>query len=124
MPHHSTIRRSAVFELVEATNLSALLQPVQVELAYDIGDPLAVQAAFRCGRASWLNWTFSRDLLTLGIATAVGEGDICVRPTDEQSVEFELRSPNGHARLTAALSTLQDFLSETYELVPAGAEGD
>lgn len=125
MPHPDTIRRAAVFVLVEASNFGALPQPVAVELAYDPADPLAVQAAFRCGRANWIDWIFSRDLLRQGTAatTAIGEGDVCVRRSDENNVELELRTPTGHARLTAPLSALWEFLNATYELVPVATEG-
>ena len=124
MTEHSTVIRSADFELVEPPGPPSPTLPIQVELAFDAHDPFAVQTAFRCSRAHWVTWTFSRELLALGVVAPVGHGDICVQPADDDSVELELRSPNGYARVLAPLPTLRDFLDLTYELVAAGAEGD
>ena len=57
---HVTLRSTAVFDLL-APRTPAV--PVQVELRYDTKDPYAVVAAFRTGRAGWVEWVFARDLL-------------------------------------------------------------
>ena len=68
---HTTIRSTAVFDLVGPPNPPV---PVQVEMRYDTRDPYAVQAAFRTGRAGWVEWVFSRDLLTEGLLAPAGAG--------------------------------------------------
>jgi hypothetical protein len=78
---HTTIRSTAVFDLVGPPNPPV---PVQVEMRYDTRDPYAVQAAFRTGRAGWVEWVFSRDLLTEGLITAAGAGDVRIRPSRRQ----------------------------------------
>ena len=97
---HTTIRSTAVFDLVGPPNPPV---PVQVEMRYDTRDPYAVQAAFRTGRAGWVEWVFSRDLLTEGLITAAGAGDVRIRPAehDSEAMEIELSSPSGHATFRA-----------------------
>ena len=57
---HVTLRSTAVFDLL-APRTPAV--PVKVELRYDTRDPYAVVAAFRTGRAGWVEWVYARDLL-------------------------------------------------------------
>jgi hypothetical protein len=85
-----------------------------------------VQAAFRTGRAGWVEWVFSRDLLTEGLITAAGAGDVRIRPSesDSESIEIELSSPSGHATFRAASREVSEFLTQTHEIVPPGAEDD
>jgi hypothetical protein len=87
---HVTLRSSAVFDLL-APHTPAV--PVQVELRYDTRDPYAVIAAFRTGRAGWVEW-----------------------------VIFELNSPSGHAVFETSAHRLADFLDRTYDIVVPGGE--
>src|SRR6266511_226498 len=93
---HVTLRSTAVFDLL-APQTPAV--PVQVELRYDTRDPYAVIAAFRTGRAGWVEWVFARDLLADGLLADAGDGDVRIRPSveDPESVLIELNSPSGHA---------------------------
>jgi hypothetical protein len=120
---HTTIRSTAVFDLVGPPNPPV---PVQVEMRYDTRDPYAVQAAFRTGRAGWVEWVFSRDLLTEGLLGAAGSGDVRIRPAegDAESVEIELSSPSGHATFRAASREVSEFLARTHEIVAPGCEDD
>ncbi|GAA4778665.1 SsgA family sporulation/cell division regulator [Actinomycetospora chlora] len=120
---HTTIRSTAVFDLVGPPNPPV---PVQVEMRYDTRDPYAVQAAFRTGRAGWVEWVFSRDLLTEGLLGASGAGDVRIRPSDHdgESIEIELSSPSGHATFRAASREVSEFLARTHEIVAPGAEDD
>ena len=120
---HTTIRSTAVFDLVGPPNPPV---PVQVEMRYDTRDPYAVQAAFRTGRAGWVEWVFSRDLLTDGLLGAAGAGDVRIRPADgdPESVEIELSSPSGHATFRAASGEVSEFLARTHEIVAPGSEDD
>lgn len=120
---HTTIRSTAVFDLVGPPNPPV---PVQVEMRYDTRDPYAVQAAFRTGRAGWVEWVFSRDLLTEGLLGAAGAGDVRIRPAagDGESIEIELSSPSGHATFRAASREVSEFLARTHEVVAPGGEDD
>jgi hypothetical protein len=118
---HVTLRSTAVFDLL-APHSSAV--PVQVELRYDTRDPYAVVAAFRTGKAGWVEWVFSRDLLADGLLADAGEGDVRIRPAadDPEIVIFELSSPSGHALFETSAHRLADFLDRTYDIVVPGGE--
>lgn len=118
---HVTLRSSAVFDLLAPRSPAV---PVQVELRYDTRDPFAVVAAFRSGRAGWVEWVFSRDLLADGLLGEAGEGDVRVRPADDdpEIVVVELDSPSGHAVFEASAQRLAEFLDSTYDVVVPGHE--
>ena len=118
---HVTLRSSAVFDLM-APRTPAV--PVQVELRYDTRDPYAVIAAFRTGRAGWVEWVFSRDLLADGLLARAGEGDVRIRPAsgDPEIVVVELSSPSGHAVFEASAQRLAEFLDASYDVVLPGRE--
>ncbi len=118
---HVTLRSTAVFELL-APRTPAV--PVQVELRYDTRDPYAVIAAFRTGRAGWVELVFSRDLLADGLIAQAGEGDVRIRPAGDnpEVVVVELSSPSGHAMFEAAAEELADVLDRTYDVVLPGNE--
>jgi hypothetical protein len=121
---HVTLRSTAVFDLL-APRTPAV--PVQVELRYDTKDPYAVVAAFRTGRAGWVEWVFARDLLADGLIADAGDGDVRIRPAadDPEVVVIELSSPSGHAMFEASAQELADFLDRTYDVVvPAEPEAD
>lgn len=118
---HVTLRSSAVFDLL-APRTPAV--PVHVELRYDTRDPFAVVAAFRTGRAGWVEWVFSRDLLADGLLADAGDGDVRIRPVpdDPEIVLIELDSPSGHAVFEASAQRLAEFLDTTYDVVLPGHE--
>ncbi|QIZ33927.1 SsgA family sporulation/cell division regulator [Saccharopolyspora sp. ASAGF58] len=118
---HVTLRSTAVFDLL-APQTPAV--PVQVELRYDTRDPYAVVAAFRTGRAGWVEWVFARDLLADGLIAHAGEGDVTIRPALDapEVVAIELSSPSGHAVFEASAQELADFLDRTYDVVVPGNE--
>ncbi|GAA4547832.1 MULTISPECIES: SsgA family sporulation/cell division regulator [Amycolatopsis] len=118
---HVTLRSTAVFDLL-APRTPAV--PVKVELRYDTRDPYAVVAAFRTGRAGWVEWVYARDLLADGLLADAGDGDVRIRPSveDPESVLIELNSPSGHAMFEASAQELADFLDRTYDVVLPGNE--
>jgi hypothetical protein len=118
---HVTLRSSAVFDLL-APRTPAV--PVQVALRYDTRDPYAIVAAFRTGRAGWVEWVFSRDLLADGLIAQAGEGDVRIRPGmgDPEIVVVELNSPSGHAVFEASAQRLAEFLDASYDIVLPGDE--
>lgn len=118
---HVTLRSTAVFELFtpQAPNV-----PVKVELKYETSDPYAVVAAFRTGRAGWVEWVFARDLLADGLLADAGEGDVRIRPSvdDPETIVIELNSPSGHAMFEASAHELAMFMDRTYDVVLPGNE--
>lgn len=118
---HVTLRSSAVFDLL-APRTPAV--PVQVALRYDTRDPYAIVAAFRTGRAGWVEWVFSRDLLADGLIADAGDGDVRIRPGagDPEIVVVELNSPSGHAVFEASAQRLAEFLDASYDIILPGNE--
>lgn len=103
--------------------------PVTAGLHYGADDPWAVRVAFRTGGPEDLvvEWMFGRQLLTDGLATAVGEGDVRVWPAlhdGERVVNLAMTSPSGSALFEVDRNDLAEFLQQTYLAVPTGTEAD
>jgi hypothetical protein len=101
--------------------------PVAAEISYDHSDPYAVRVAFHTGGDEIVEWTFARALLTDGVTSPVGEGDVQVWPSHANGhpvVCISLSSPSGRALFEAPLPGLVEFLTKTYAVVPTGSEGD
>jgi len=95
-------------------------------LKYVVSDPYAVEATFRAGDQG-ISWVLGRDLLSDGLLSECGEGDVRVWPTVEDGREvvmLQLTSPDGSALLAADAEGLQAFLERTYDAVPLGYEDD
>ena len=78
---HMVICSPAVFELISPDSPAV---PVKVELTYDSRDPFAVQASFRTGQGTAVDWVFARDLLADGLMASSGTGDVRVQPTADR----------------------------------------
>ncbi|GAA3746391.1 SsgA family sporulation/cell division regulator [Salinactinospora qingdaonensis] len=101
--------------------------PLVARLDYTADDPYAIKVSFHVGEDDPVEWIFARELLTVGIVRAVGEGDVRVWPakgSGERTLNITLSSPFGHAQFDAAVAPVADFLHRTYEIVPAGQESD
>ena len=72
---HTVICSPAVFELIAP---DAPVVPVNVDLTYTSRDPYAVQASFRTGNGTAVDWVFARDLLRDGLVGPSGTGDVRV----------------------------------------------
>lgn len=68
-------------------------------------------------------WTFGRDLLNEGLAGPAGDADVVVWP-DDDDLCIRLESPDGTAvlRFRNRRRMVENWLRQTYKLVPAGAE--
>jgi len=106
--------------------------PLVASLYYSREDPYAIRIAFHVGLDEPVEWIFARDLLSLGIEGREGQGgDVHVWPSAGSEggapgsvLNIELSSPFGQAHFEAPVKDISDFLSRTYELVPAGDESD
>lgn len=118
---HTIICSPAVFELIAP---DAPVVPVKVDLSYHSCDPYAVQASFRTGNGTNVDWVFARDLLHQGLRAPAGTGDVRVQPMpyNPTRVQLELSSPSGYAVFTTCAQTLGEFLYRTFEAVPADTE--
>ncbi len=118
---HTVICSPAVFELIAP---DAPVVPVKVDLSYHSRDPFAVQASFRTGNGTAVDWVFARDLLQDGLIAESGTGDVRVMPMphNPSKVQLELSSPSGHAVFTTCAQALGDFLHRTFEAVPRNTE--
>lgn len=106
--------------------------PVLAGLHYESADPWAVRVAFQTGAKNddgsgdgTVEWMFARQLLTDGVRTAVGEGDVRVWPSEsgrERVVNLAMASPSGSALFEIDRDALVEFLQQTYLAVPTGSE--
>jgi hypothetical protein len=105
---------------------------VAVALSWRAEDPYAVEMVFTRDQGDpaerdWrdgVSWMLSRELLTEGLSSPAGNGDVRVRPHpgDWDVTVIELHGPAGTAVFEFDAAELQDFLSDTYDQVPDGAE--
>lgn len=103
-----------------------LAVPLIASLYYSPRDPYAVRMAFHVGTDEPIEWVFARDLLSEGLATCAGAGDVKIWPSageaDDSLLNLQLSSPMGLARFQAPADEIAQFLRRTCELVQFGAE--
>ena len=103
--------------------------PVVAFLRYSADDPWAVRVAFLTGGDGdgFVEWVFARQLLTEGVAEAVGEGDVRVWPAvrdRDRVIHLAMASPSGAALFEMERDDVVTFLQQTYLAVPTGSEED
>jgi hypothetical protein len=101
--------------------------PLTASLYYRGDDPYAIRMAFHVGTDDPVEWIFARDLLAEGLDCVAGDGDVRVWPTTaahRDVLNLELSSPFGQAHFEAPLTAMTGFLLRTFEVVPAGREGE
>lgn len=126
MSHIATVTAELELRLVVPGGPSL---PVVAGLRYESDDPWAVRVAFHTGGDGdgIVEWMFARQLLTDGVAQAVGEGDVRVWPSNEDGdrlVHLAMASPSGSALFEIDRDALVEFLQQTYLAVPTGLEAD
>ena len=102
---------------------------IDAELRYDPADPFAVSLAIGVDCGEPVIWTFARELLSAGVNSPSGEGDITVEPDMSHGFigERQLRvtlATDCMATMLASTDRVVEFLVETYAVVPTGAELD
>ena len=101
--------------------------PLVASLSYCADDPYAVRMAFHVGMEQPVEWIFARELLTAGPQYLTGDGDVQVWPASDDAenvLNIALSSPFGQALFEAPAADVAEFVERTYELVPAGREGE
>ncbi|GAB3746576.1 SsgA family sporulation/cell division regulator [Amycolatopsis oliviviridis] len=98
--------------------------PESCELRYDTSDPFAVVVRFLRDTAIEAEWLFSRELLSAGILTPSGEGDVRIGPDPDgaRRVMVTLMATEGSATFTVRLGELVEFLDCSHALVAPGEE--
>ncbi len=124
MTHIATVTAELELRLVVPGGPSL---PIRAGLRYETADPWAVRVAFQTGGEGdgVVEWMFARQLLTDGVATTVGEGDVRVWPTQvdgDYFVNLAMASPSGSALFEIDRDALVEFLQQTYLAVPTGSE--
>ncbi|WP_026875991.1 SsgA family sporulation/cell division regulator [Jiangella gansuensis] len=123
--YSSTIRYPLALRLLDDADEGE--RYIQAQLCYTASDPLAVTAVFDTTAREPVPWIFARDLLGAGLDEPSGHGDITIWPALDAhgtpTVRIRLRSPEGDAALEAPASAVEDFLIQTWSLVPRGLEG-
>ncbi len=102
--------------------------PLVASLSYRGDDPYAVRMAFHVGMGQPVEWIFARELLIAGNDAGVrGDGDVQVWPaegTHGEVLNIALSSPFGQALFETPAAPVAEFIRRTYQLVPAGREGE
>jgi hypothetical protein len=101
--------------------------PLTASLYYRGDDPYAIRMAFHVGTDDPVEWIFARDLLAEGLDSVTGDGDVRVWPSTaahRDVLNLALSSPFGEAHFEAPLTAMTGFLLRTFEVVPAGREGE
>lgn len=121
--HASTISYPLALRLLDDTSDD---RHIQAEFRYCAADPLAVTAVFDTAAREPVPWIFARDLLSAGLDEPSGHGDVAVWPAIDAhgmpTVRVRLRSPDGDAVLESPAADVEDFLIQSWALVPSGAE--
>lgn len=105
--------------------------PLAGSLSYAREDPYAIRIAIHVGLDEPVEWIFARELLSLGVKSHEGIGDVHVWPSvgseaDEPGgiLNIELSSPFGQAHLETPAKAVSDFLRRAHQIVPDGKESE
>jgi hypothetical protein len=101
------------------------METLPATLQYDRENPFAVRMAFPAPatlEGTEVCWEFSRELLTTGMDTPAGIGDVRVRPFGYERTVLEFHAAEGIAMVHVHTAEVRRFLERAQELVPAGDE--
>jgi hypothetical protein len=115
------VHTETVFELIQLDDRSV---PVDVNLDYDPGEPHAVQLTLALLGGDPVTWLVGRELLSKGLATRAGDGDIHIEPLSERTALMEFRSADGEAWFRIPVVEIAEFLHDTYEVIPQNRESE
>ena len=100
-------------------------EPLDGVLVFDPTDPYAVQLHLEA-RDGAVTWVFARELLVEGLYEPCGAGDVqvwpCLNGADEAVVVIELSSPEGTGLLETSSRRVQEFVSQSLQVLPLGQE--
>ncbi|MGP4086147.1 SsgA family sporulation/cell division regulator [Streptomyces sp. KR55] len=99
--------------------------PLRVEFRFDRGDPLVVSVTFHPEGGPPITWRIGRDLLHDGLLAPTGIGDVRVWPRISRGrpmLRLRLERCGMRVLFELDLHRVEDWLFETYDLVPPGEE--
>ena len=94
---------------------------ITVDFVYDRSDPWAVSLRFPADEDGPIVWCVARCLLSEGLNQVMGDGDFRVTPADGM-VRLQLSSPYGAAACAVDIDEMEEFVIESFALVPEGSE--
>ncbi|MFI6155138.1 SsgA family sporulation/cell division regulator [Kitasatospora sp. NPDC051170] len=100
---------------------------VEAQLRFDASLPYAVCLAFPSldgPDEGEIRWFFGRDLLNEGRHAPAGCGDVTVSPGPRGRVLVTLRGGEERAVISVPSDAVTAFLLDSFDLVPAGREGE
>jgi hypothetical protein len=110
---------------MDCVDAAGTVTSLEASFGYDPADPYAVTATFRTAAGSVV-WTFARELLSRGLTSPTGVGDVhiwpCLDSVGRAVVIIELSSPDGELVAQAPTQEVYRFVSRSLALVPAGLE--
>ncbi|KJK46528.1 hypothetical protein UK23_23305 [Lentzea aerocolonigenes] len=107
--------------VVEFIRPDGTVEPMNVDLQYRSDDPHAVTMRFQT-RDQESTWVCGRELLSDGLLSPAGIGDVRLRPDHGDVLVLELFTEDSHAVFHLSADELGRFLDSTYAVVPAGRE--
>ena len=101
------------------------MSPVAAQLSYDSSDPYALTLSL-CIHDRSVPWIFARALLSQGLITPTGDGDVHIWPDsdddDHAVVAIELCAGRGAVVVEIQTEDATGFLTRTHTIVPPGHE--
>jgi hypothetical protein len=111
----------AVLTTARVVDIDGVVACCAVELKFHAARPLEVQAVFPPKEDGPNVWTFSRDLLAIGLDAPSGLGDVRFEPAGEH-VLMRISSIDGAASIRLPKATVANFVEDMLLLVPPGEE--
>ena len=107
--------------VVEFIRPDGMVEPMNVDLQFRSDDPHAVTLRFHTSDQE-STWLVGRELLSEGLTSPAGIGDVRLRPDHGDVLVLELFTEDSHAVFHLSAGELGRFLDSTYAVVPAGRE--
>lgn len=97
---------------------------LELELQFDLAEPLAVKFLFTDRDGQEVPWLLDRASVVAGLDGPVGAGDVQLWPVDSDKDRMAvcLNSDEGSAVVTVRASEVRAFLEGAERLLPVGAE--
>ncbi|WP_328923386.1 SsgA family sporulation/cell division regulator [Streptomyces sp. NBC_00190] len=129
MAFRSPVAEHELIRTIEIHQIRTRLRfPLRATFRWRPDAPLDVELTFHPVGGSDVTWVLGRDLLSRGIRTLAGEGDVRIQPTAGPGragqVLLRLGAKPPIALFTLDRAELHSWLEETWAVVPAGAEAD
>ena len=113
--------RIGTVTVVEFIRPDGTVESMNVDLQYRSDDPHAVTLRFQT-RDQESTWVVGRELLSDGLLSPAGIGDVRLRPHHGDVLVLDLFTEDSHAVFHLSHDELSRFLDSTYAVVPAGQE--